>query len=320
MLERFDLKGAAPVEFAPVPGVTASNTPFEKLAQRIALVVVLLPLLGFLTALALAWEYGVGVTELGLLLVMYTVGALGLEVGFHRLFSHRSFQTTKLISATLAVAGSWNAQGPVLYWAAIHRRHHPHADRPGDPHSPHFYPNSEPARSRLRGLWHAHVAWLFVHEITDWGRYLPDLLRDRLLFKINQLYFVWLISGLVVPCVAGGILSGTWWGCLNGLLWGGLVRIFLGQQVTWAVNSLCHVYGSRPFELEDRSGNVPWLALPTFGGSWHNNHHAFPHSATLSLRWWQLDLSGLFISALRACGLAWNVNSPKAASHPPRAR
>ncbi len=302
-----------------MPGVTASNAPFERLAQRIALAVVLLPLLGFLAALALAWKYGVGAVELGLLLAMYTVGALGLEVGFHRLFSHRSFQTNRLVSAMLAIAGSLNAQGPVLYWVAIHRRHHPYADRPGDPHSPFFYPEGRPIRGRLRGLWHAHVAWLFVHEITDWGRYLPDLLKDRLLLRINQQYFVWLVAGLVVPAAAGGVLSGTWLGCLNGLLWGGLVRIFLGQQVTWAVNSFCHVYGSRPYKLEDQSGNVAWLALLTLGGSWHNNHHAFPQSATLNMRWWQLDPSGLFISALRAAGLAWNVKTPKVATHPSRA-
>jgi stearoyl-CoA desaturase (delta-9 desaturase) len=291
-------------------GAARANVPLQTLEQRIALGVVVLPLLGFVAALALLWVYGVGWLEVGLLLVMYAVGALGTEVGFHRLFSHRAFQTGPIIRAVLAIFGSMNAQGPVLYWAAIHRRHHQYSDREGDPHSPYLYPEGASTRGQLRGLWHAHVGWLFTHEVTDWGRYVPDLLRDKAIFKINRYYPLWPVVGLIVPASLGGMWTGTWLGVLQGLLWGGLVRIFLAQQVTWGVNSIGHTYGRRPFKVEDRSTNNGWLALPSAGGSWHNNHHAFPTSAWHGLHWWQVDLAGCFISALATVGLAWKVDVP----------
>ncbi|HEX8282699.1 MAG TPA: fatty acid desaturase [Pyrinomonadaceae bacterium] len=291
-------------------GVAAASAPFRSLEQRIALVVVIVPFLGFLAALALVWEYGVTWTQVGLLAVTYALGALGTEVGFHRLFSHRSFQAKPFVTALLAVLGSMNAQGPVLYWAAIHRRHHQFSDQEGDPHSPYVMAGGGRPGNVLRGLWYAHVGWLFVHEITDWGRYVPDLIKNKIVFKISRYYLVWPVVGLILPALAGALLIGGWRGALDGFLWGGLVRIFIAQQVTWGVNSIGHTYGRRPFPLDDRSTNNGWLALPSAGGSWHNNHHAFPSSAWHGLRWWQLDLAGCFIAALAAAGLAWKVERP----------
>src|SRR5262249_44180268 len=155
------------------------------------------------------------------------------------------------------------AQGPVLYWAAIHRRHHSCSDRQGDPHSPHL-DRGEGIFGLLGGLWHAHLGWLFAHEVTDWGRFITDLLRDRGLFLVNRLYFLWVVLGLAIPTVLGGILSGTWWGALMGFLFGGLIRVVLVHHVTWSVNSICHVYGTAPFRAPDESRNNAWIALPSF--------------------------------------------------------
>ena len=300
--------------FAPLREKTShqprTNVAFTKLQRRLAFLVILLPFLGVIAALILASTSGVGWVEVLLLLGMYMAGAVGTEVGFHRFFTHRSFQANKFTRMLLAVLGSMNAQGPVLFWAAIHRRHHQFSDQAGDPHSPHVYANGKRIGSVLHGLWHAHVGWLFADEVTDWGRYVPDLLRDKIIFKINRYYFVWVLLGLAFPALAGGLLLGTWLGVLKGFLWGGLVRIFLAQQVTWGVNSLGHVYGSRPFSNTDSSANNGWLALLSIGGSWHNNHHAFPTSAWHGLKWWQIDLAGWFISFMAVAGLANNVEAP----------
>lgn len=303
--------GKAP-RHPPAQGVAKANIAFQKVEQHLALVVVLIPFLGVVAALVLLWRYGVGPVELALFVGMYVMGALGIEAGYHRLFSHRSFQAHPALRALLAIWGSMNAQGPVLFWAAIHRRHHSYADRPGDPHSPYLSADGKNHPGFWRGLWHAHTGWLFVHEITDWGRYAPDLLKDKVLFKINRYYLVWLSMGLIIPAALGGILTRTWLGVLSGFLWGGLVRIFIEQHVTWAVNSFCHVYGRRPFRIHDRSGNNGWLALLSVGASWHNNHHAFPTSTLTGLNWWQIDPTGWFIRGAKLLRLAWKLEIPSA--------
>jgi stearoyl-CoA desaturase (delta-9 desaturase) len=267
----------------------------------VALVVVLLPVAGLLAAVLLPGGLAVSRLDLGLLGGMYAVTAFGVGVGYHRLIAHGSFTTWRWVRALFAVAGSMAAQGPVFYWAAIHRRHHSSSDGPDDPHSPNH------GRGLLGGLWHAHVGWLFVGEVTDWSRYILDLLRDPMLVAVHRLYFVWVLAGLAIPAGLGGLLSGTAGGVLTGLLWGGLIRIFLVHHVTWAVNSIGHRYGSRPFPTADESRNNFWLALPSFGEGWHNNHHAFPFAAEHGLRWWQFDLNARLIRILERLGLAWNV-------------
>jgi stearoyl-CoA desaturase (delta-9 desaturase) len=279
-----------------------------RLQYRLAWLTVMTPLAGVVAAIVLAWGWGVGPLDLALLGVGYVLGVFGIEVGLHRHFSHRAFQAHPAVRAGLAIMGSMAAQGPVLFWVATHRRHHAFSDRPGDPHTPNVH--GEGVLELLRGLWHAHVGWLFQGDTTDLGFYARDLLGDRLVFRINQLYFVWLLSGLALPALIAGLVTRSWTGALMGLVWGGLVRTFLVHHATWSVNSLCHVFGDRPFDTPDRSTNNGWLALSSLGGSWHNNHHAFQRTATNSFEWWQIDACGWFIRGLEAVGLAWDVKVP----------
>jgi stearoyl-CoA desaturase (delta-9 desaturase) len=289
--------------YAPVPGAAPANGRAAAVARRIALAVVVLPLAGLPVAVLLTVRRGVSLLDLGLLAGMYAVTSFGVGVGFHRLIAHGSFQTWRWVRALFAVAGSMAAQGPVFYWAAVHRRHHSASDRPDDPHSPHQ------GRGLVGGLWHAHVGWLFVPEVTDWSHYILDLLRDPMLFAVHRMYFAWVLLGLAIPATVGGLFGGGP-GALTGFLWGGLIRIFLVHHITWAVNSICHRYGSRPFRTGDGSRNNFWLALPSFGEGWHNNHHAFPYAAEHGLRWWQFDLNARLIRVLERLGLAWNVKRP----------
>lgn len=299
-----------PAVARPVPGVAVASVSARRMQRFITLVAVILPLLGFVAAVVLLWGRAVGYIDIALLASMYVLGVVGIEVGFHRYFSHHAFQTSRAVRVALAILGSTTLQGPVIFWVAIHRRHHAYSDHPGDPHSPHLHGSGW--RGALRGLVHAHVGWLFVFENTDWVRYAPDLLRDRLIFDLNRLYPLWAALGLLVPALVGGLLTLTWTGALYGLLWGGLVRVFLVHHSTWSVNSLCHCFGARAFESDDQSTNNVWLSLVSLGGSWHNNHHAFPNSADNGLAWWQLDPSGRLIRLLEATGLAWDVKTPSA--------
>ncbi len=299
----------AAVPRGPLPrGVSGAAARSRRLERRVALVSIVAPFLGTVVAIVSLWGYAIGPRELGLLAVMYSISVVGLGLGYHRYFSHASFQTSAAGRALLAILGSISAEGPPLYWAAIHRRHHQFSDRPGDPHSPNLH--GDGVGGLLRGLWHAHTGWLFVHESTDWSRWVPDLLRDRMLFRINQLYFLWIALGLAIPAAIGGALSGTLEGAALGFLWGSAVRIFLVHHMTWSVNSISHVWGARPYESRDSSCNNPLIAVMTFGDGWHNNHHAFPTSAFHGLEWWEIDVTNYLILALEATGLIWKVNHP----------
>jgi stearoyl-CoA desaturase (delta-9 desaturase) len=235
---------------------------------------------------------------------MYFASGVGVTVGFHRLLTHRSFQTYRWLERIFAVLGSLSVEGSVLDWVADHRKHHAHADQEGDPHSPHIGHGSG-----LRGLWHAHVGWLLETQgQADWKRYAAELYEDPAMRRINRAFPLIALATILIPTVAGYVLSGfTASGALRGLIWGGLVRIFLVHHITWSVNSVCHFFGRRRFDVEDQSTNVGWLALLTLGESWHHNHHAFPRSAYHGLRRWEIDPSGLLISAMQRLGLAWNV-------------
>ena len=239
--------------------------------------------------------------------LVYVLTGFGVTVGFHRHLTHRSFETTRGVRATLAALGSAAIEGPVISWVADHRRHHAFSDEDGDPHSPHVG-HGGGLRGTLRGLFHAHVGWLFIH--TNRGskeRFAPDLLRDPVIRFIDRTFVLWVVVGLAVPFGLGMALGGTIVAGLTGLLWGGPVRIFVLHHLTYSINSLCHVFGRRPFATGDESRNLAWLAVPTFGEAWHNNHHAFPTSAVHGLRRWQLDPSALVIAGLERVGLAWNV-------------
>jgi stearoyl-CoA desaturase (Delta-9 desaturase) len=277
-------------------------------AQRWAnLIAVVLPFVAFIAAVALFWGRWVDASDLIAFGVMYLIAGFGVTVGFHRLLTHRSFQTYKPVEYAFAAAGSMALQGPVIDWVADHRKHHAHADEEGDPHSPHV-DFEDGWRGALRGLFHAHMGWLFVTQGQARRRkYAPDLVEDRGMRALSR-SFLWLVLlGLAIPFLVGLALDGTLAGALSALLWGGLVRIFLQHHITWSINSVCHFFGRRRFDIEDQSTNVFWLALLSFGESWHHNHHAFPRSARHGLRWWEIDVSALLIGALERLGLAWNV-------------
>jgi stearoyl-CoA desaturase (Delta-9 desaturase) len=265
---------------------------------------VIVPFVGVLVAVVLLWQRWVDVTDLVLLAIFYLATGIGVTVGYHRLLTHRAFQTHPWIERAFARLGSLSVEGSVLDWVADHRKHHAHADAEGDPHSPHVGHGSG-----LGGLWHAHAGWLTETQgQADWKRYARELYEDPRMRSIGRRFPLFVALSLLLPMAAGFALHGfTLEGAVRGLIWAGLVRIFLVHHVTWSVNSVCHFFGSRRFDVEDHSTNVAWLAIPSLGESWHHNHHAFPRSACHGLRWWEIDPSALIISGLERFGLAWNV-------------
>ncbi|HUE72981.1 MAG TPA: acyl-CoA desaturase [Pirellulaceae bacterium] len=272
---------------------------------------VVLPFLGCLTAIAISWRYGfMGWPYLALLIGGWLASGLGITVGFHRLLTHRSFETYGWVRMFWMALGALSVEGSPLVWCAVHRRHHEYSDLPGDPHSPHLHGHGWWAS--LRGLWYAHAGWLFTGywSSPDMERYIPDLLAERPLLLVNRLYFLWVIVSLAIPTAIGGLIEGSWRGAALGLLWGGLVRIFITHHITWSINSICHVFGRRDFDVGDDSRNNWLCGIFGLGEGWHNNHHAFPTSARHGLLWWQLDASWLVIRAMQALGLAWNVRLP----------
>ncbi|HZI86216.1 MAG TPA: fatty acid desaturase [Pyrinomonadaceae bacterium] len=291
--------------------IAVKVSPFARRLQRgIAFGVVVLPLVGFIVAMIQLWKYGISVVDVALLAVMYVVTIIGETVGYHRHFAHRAFDTSKTMRAILAILGSMTAQGPIVFWVAVHRRHHAYSDREGDPHSPNLH--GKGLSGLVRGLWHGHIGWMFTDEQTSWARFAREILQDRTIFKIHQQYFFWLAMGLVIPALLGGLITKTMFGAFSGFLWGGLVRIFLVNQAMWCVGSICHRFGRNPFRTHDHSGNVYWVALLSFGEGLQNNHHAFPNSARHGLKWWEPDFSGWVIRSMETLGLIWNVKHPSA--------
>jgi stearoyl-CoA desaturase (delta-9 desaturase) len=233
---------------------------------------VVVPFVAFLLAIVLLWNKAIGAIDLAIFFVLYFVTGLGITVGYHRLLTHRAFQTSKPVEYAFAVAGSLAVEGPPIAWVADHRKHHAHTDQEGDPHSPHLGEGAG-----LKGLWHAHSGWLMKTQ--------------------GSAEFV---LGFVLH---GFSLTAALWT----LLWAGFVRIFFIHHVTWSINSICHYFGRRRFDVEDKSTNVAWLAIVTLGESWHHNHHAFPRSARQGLGRWEIDPSAAFIWALEKVGIAKNV-------------
>jgi stearoyl-CoA desaturase (Delta-9 desaturase) len=278
-------------------------------AHRISnLIGAIVPFIAFLASIALLWNEYVGWHDLAVLALMYVITGLGITVGYHRMLTHRSFQTYKPLEYLWAFLGSMAVQGPVIAWVADHRKHHAHTDEEGDPHSPHVG-HGDGILGALRGLWYAHMGWLFdAHGRAEGAQYARDLVEDRGMRLMSRQFLSIVLIGLLIPAGLGYLLSGgTLKGAITGLVWGGLVRIFMLHHVTWSINSVCHFFGRRRFDVEDHSTNVFWLALPSFGESWHHNHHAFPRSAVHGLKWWEVDTSAMVIRAMKRLHLAWNV-------------
>lgn len=295
------------------PRLTIKKDYFSVQQRVHALAIAFIPLLGCIAALLLVLCVGISSVDIGLCLGMYVVTMIGITVGFHRQFAHRSFSASVPLCVVLAVLGCMACQGPLIYWVSNHRRHHRYPDQPGhpdqpaDPHSPYF--KGEQRLGRLQGLLHAHMGWTLQHDLTNPIVFAKDLLRDPVMARVNRLYYVWVGVSLALPTLLGVLLTGAWIGGLSGFLWGGMVRLFVSYHLTNSINSITHAFGTRPFHTPDCSTNNLWLALPTLGEAWHNNHHASPSMAVFSMRWWQIDVGGWLIQGLGALGLAWDIKT-----------
>ena len=283
-----------------------------RLERNVNIAAVFVPFAGVIAAAVLLWHHFLGPRDLAIFAVMYLLTAIGITVGFHRLLTHRAFQTRPWLRYTLAVLGSMALQGPVIDWVADHRKHHTFTDEEGDPHSPHAG-HGAGLKGMVAGLWHAHVGWLFeTHGQASSKRFARDLVEDPVMRAINR-NFPWIALGsLALPFLAGFALSGGSLvdGGLSALLWAGLVRIFMVHHITWSINSVCHIWGRRPFITSDQSTNVAALALVSFGESWHNFHHSAPASARHGVLPHQVDLAAVVIRLCERAGWATKVRWP----------
>lgn len=281
---------------------------------------VVIPMLGVIAAIVLLWGIAFNWMYLAILVGMYLFTAIGITVGYHRLFTHKSFKTPKIIEIIFAALGSMAVEGPMIHWVAVHRKHHQHSDREDDPHSPHTH--GDGVWQTLRGMFHAHVGWILACKTFETvregystvpqglARYVKDLEEDRWSRFMSKSFPFWVALGILFPAVLAGLLTMSWTGALLGFLWGGLVRIFLLHHVTWSINSVCHIWGTQPFDAHDHSRNNVIFGVLALGEGWHNNHHAFPTSARHGLRWWEVDTSYLLILAMSKVGLAKDVRVP----------
>lgn len=307
-----DAEPSAPASGRP-KSVRKVRSPAERKLAVINFAAVVIPFLGLIAAIVLLWGVAFDWVHLAVLSVMTVISALGITVGYHRLCTHRSFKTPAAVRYFLAAAGSMAVQGPVIRWCAEHRRHHHHSDTEHDPHSPHMGKHGSWGSgiwATCRGVFHAHMGWLFAERSKGLGKYARDLWADPVLVAAHRQFPLWVLAGLLIPAVLGGLLTLSWMGVLLGFLWGGLVRILLVHHITWSVNSVCHIWGTRPFDTHDESRNNLIVGVLAMGEGWHNNHHAFPTSARHGLRWWEFDPSYWFIRGLEALALAWDVRRP----------
>jgi stearoyl-CoA desaturase (delta-9 desaturase) len=265
------------------------------LRRAVLLLFVFGPFVGTVYAIYTLWQRWVTPLDVALMIGLWVATGLGITVGFHRMLTHRSFQAPTWVRSLWLALGSMAVEGGAVTWSAVHAEHHVHADQEGDPHSP------------LEGFVHAHLGWLFGGFESKPERFAPHLLEDEVALFFERTFVLWVGAGLLLPFAIGGLVGGTWQAAWMALLWGGLVRIFLTHHITWSVNSVCHVFGSRMFETKDVSRNNFLVGLLAFGEGWHNNHHAFPRSAEHGMAWWQFDLSAQLIRLMERLGLAWEV-------------
>jgi stearoyl-CoA desaturase (delta-9 desaturase) len=299
---------ATPAQDAVAPEATVRPVTMPLVDRLASAVVTAAPPILVLLGMWLGWNNGVLVwQDLLILAVFYCVIGSGVTVGFHRLLTHRSFKCSRAVRVGFAILGSMAAEGPVIDWVATHRKHHRFSDVEGDPHSPHL-DHRHGWRGEIWGFWHAHLGWVFSDmEVADERRYAKDLISDPWIRFVDRAFVLWVVLGLALAFGAGVALTGSVDGGLTAMLWGGAARIFFVHHATFSINSVCHYFGTRDYDTGDESRNVFWLAIPTWGESWHNNHHAFPTSFRHGLRRWQLDPSAAMIRAMEMTGLAWDV-------------
>jgi stearoyl-CoA desaturase (Delta-9 desaturase) len=276
--------------------------------QTLVIVFMVVPLLALAAAVPAAWGWGLRGADIAIAAVAYVVSGLGVTVGFHRLFTHGSFKAARPLRVALAVAGSFALQGSVVSWVADHRRHHAFSDKEGDPHSPWLFGTGPGAVAR--GFWHSHMGWLLGRDRTNAARFAPDLLADADIAAVDRRFVLLTVTSLGLPALIGGLVSWSLWGALTAFFWAGLVRVALLHHVTWSINSICHMIGTRPYAARDRSANVWWLAVLSFGESWHNLHHADPTCARHGVRRGQIDISARLVWLFEKFGWAHSVRWP----------
>lgn len=279
-----------------------------RIRRTAALSIMIVPALGFLGAVYQLWHGDVSTTAWVLFGVMYALHMGGISIGFHRYLAHKSFTTSPVFEGVLLVCGSMGGQGPIMDWITTHRRHHMYSDREGDPHSPNLH--GPALRDRIRGLWHAHMPWMLSDETSKWSVFAPDVLSSRRLFFYHRTYLWWVLAGLAVPALVGLAVDGGVTGAVNGLLFGGLARMFLVNQASWCVGSIAHMFGARPFRTGDNSANNWPVAVLTFGEGLQNNHHAFPSSYRLWMRRWEPDLGGWLLALFAKLRLVRDLREP----------
>ena len=298
---------AAPSDLGHLTATLGGDVQSRK-EQIVLGVFIAVPFLAVMVAIPVAWGGWLGWTDLIIALVMYAVSGHGVTVGFHRLFTHKSFKPNRLVKVVLAIAGSLAIEGPVIRWVADHRKHHKFSDRDGDPHSPWRYGNN--IKALTKGLLYAHTMWLFNPEQTPQRKYAPDLMKDPDLVRVSRQFPIWVAVSLLIPPIAGGLITMSWMGALTAFFWGSLVRVSLLHHVTWSINSICHTIGERPFVSRDKSSNVWWLAVPSMGESWHNLHHADPTCARHGVLRGQVDRSARIYWVLEKIGWVYDVRWP----------
>lgn len=294
-----------PLTSGPVPVISGRRTTFQ---HAMIYTFVAIPMVALVLAVPLAWGWGIGWADLALLTAFYVVGVLGVTVGFHRHFTHKSFKAKQWLRVAMAISGSLAVQGNVLNWVADHRRHHAFSDREGDPHSPWLHGTSPSAV--VKGFFHAHMGWFFDRDETNHKRFIPDLLADRAVVKVARSFGIWVTASLLLPALLGGLITWSWAGVLTGFFWGGLVRLAISNHVTWSVNSICHMIGAQPFRSRDRSRNFWPLAILSMGEAWHNLHHADPTCARHGVLPGQIDVSARVIWIFEKFGWAHDVRWP----------
>lgn len=307
----------------PLPAGVREEPQRRTVDWSLAIVVTFFPPLAFALVLYLhliGWAR-ITAIDIGIYALMHVLAVAGVEVGYHRLFAHGSYKANRAVKIALAICGSFAFQGPVIWWAAVHRKHHRYSDRPSDPHSIYIKPDGRKEYNQgflqlALGFLHSHVGWIWTPASTrfpGWATYVRNLYRDKDLFRIHYFYPYFLAAGFVIPAILGGLLHGSWKGALMGFLWGGFVRIFFTNHLSyWTINTLSHSVGPRPFLTADRSTNsIAWLfAIPTLGQSYHNNHHAFPYSSRMKYHWYELDLGLWLLKALARFGWVTDMREP----------